>query len=89
MKTQYFRVTTKFEMASEQVLSCVYEYTYFPGSNSEPPDVEMHEPTFFINNDIFDYELLPKGLNKIADEMLVAGPGEFNFKEKEIFRDYA
>lgn len=89
-----YTVTTEFEMTDGRVLSCEYGVSYTPAYISGPPEhcypeeSDVGEPTYFIDGDEIEYKDLPKGLDKIADKLYEAGPGEYGYKESEADDGY-
>lgn len=69
-------VTVTFEMRNGQILKCEYPVHFTPGNytglpeNCYPDESEPGDPTYYIDGKEIDYKDLPKGLEKVADEML-------------------
>lgn len=84
-----YTVTTEFEMNDGRILSCEYGVSFTPGNysglpeNCYPDESEAGEPTYYIDGEEVDYKDLPKGLDKIADKLYKAGPGEYGYSETE------
>lgn len=89
-----YDVTTSFEMTDGRVLECQYVLSVTPAKlwgapeNCYPEESEQSDAVFTIDGQEVDYDNLPKGLSAIADKLEQAGPGEFNYNESLIERDY-
>ncbi|HWV46435.1 MAG TPA: hypothetical protein VN039_10535 [Nitrospira sp.] len=83
-------VTVTFEMSNGSILKCEYGYTSSPATFWEPEDVNVGDPTYYIDDDEISYDDLPKGLDKIADALYEADArsAKFSYRESEYERDY-
>lgn len=83
-------VIVEFTMRDGRTLSCQYAYHVTPGNttglpeNCCPDEVDIGEPTFYIDDVNVDFKKLPKGLNIIANRMLEVEEttSEFTYTEE-------
>lgn len=87
-------IRTTFTLADGRVLACEYGLHFTPGrhtlSNGDPgyPDeVDVGDPAYTLDDMPIEPCDLPKGLEKIANRLYLAGPGEFGYSESEPSRD--
>lgn len=81
--------TVTFEMKNGQTLKCEYGFKYYPATYWEPSDTDVGDPTYFIDDEEIEYSKLPKGLDRIADDMYEnSNSSKFTYSESEPGQDY-
>ena len=87
-------VTVTFEMSDGRELKCEYPYNVTPGNysglpeNCYPDEVDVGDPTYYIDDEEVDYDKLPKGLSTLADAMYEDGENDSRFKYTAAEPDY-
>lgn len=83
-----------FTLKDGRVLACEYGVHVTPGchtlSNGDPgyPDeIDVGDPVFTLDDCPIEESELPKGLDKIANRLYLAGPGEFGYSESDDYHD--
>ena len=62
-------VTVKFELKDGRILQCTYPVWYDAGTYWDPPESDVGEPDYELDGDPVNVEDLPRGLDRIANEM--------------------
>ena len=87
-------VTVTFEMSDGREFKCEYPYHVTPGNysglpeNCYPDEVDVGDPTYYIDDEEVDYGKLPKGLSSLADAMYENGENDSRFKYTAAEPDY-
>jgi hypothetical protein len=79
-------INTSFELDDGRVLSCEYALVIYRGSLWNPEEVSVSEPIYRLDGDLISVDSLPKGLERIANRLYMAGPGEYKYKEMDNYR---
>lgn len=80
-----------FQLSNGKEFRCEYGFSYWGGNYWNPPEWDVGEPTYYIDNKEVDYKNLPKGLDVLADKMYECdahNPGPFKYTEEESPKGY-
>lgn len=73
-------VIVTFELKDGRELRCEYVYSYDLGGYWSPPEYDVGEPQFFLDDVEIVVEDMPKGLDRIAAHMYENGDSDKRFK---------
>ena len=75
-------VTATFEMRNGSVLKVEYAHRHWPGTYWEPPEDDVSDPTFYIDDVEVAHDKLPRGLDFIAEHLYEADPLVYGKREE-------
>ena len=71
--TTLHAVEVTFEMANGKTLKVAYHYSYWGGNYWNPPEIDVQDDgEITIEDEPIDFKDLPKGLDKVVEEMYEA-----------------
>jgi len=77
-----FIACARFELKDGRELVCLYGIERLPGSWYVEPEVNVGDPVYYLDGEEVEVKALPRGLDKVANQMYMATWGEYDYREK-------